>query len=352
MALRSYIVAVSIGALVLCVAADEPAPRFAVATMVFGGSTRHGGQDGYTLGAVALAGSVQEAAVLRRVDLVALVTDDVSSPNRGALQRASWIVRSIPSLEHVCFGFSKLGGWGLHEYARVLLVDADVVAARPRALLALLPLALRQGIRFAVAPDILPADRFNSGVMVIDPEPTIHAALLALAGDGGDENDVELERPVVLGFADGPERAAQTAARINQRRYRGDQDLLRVAFVQWWSSPHLGPVAEAASWPPTAARKDAWGAGAAEDLGESWASELRSVLGNVPEDQLERALWGDWSSLAIDNATGRWESPTCSRLNVQTIESDRLSVGAVLASVATARLGCEFNALVTMQVFF
>jgi hypothetical protein len=56
--------------------------RFAVATLVSGGTSRHEGQDGYTLGAVALAGSLYASAIERHVDLVAMVTSDVSVSNR------------------------------------------------------------------------------------------------------------------------------------------------------------------------------------------------------------------------------------------------------------------------------
>ena len=78
--------------------------RAAVATLVSGGTTKHGGQDGYALGAVALAGSLRPSCGARGVDMVTMVTNDVNDGNRLALSTAGWIVRNVTSLEEGCFG--------------------------------------------------------------------------------------------------------------------------------------------------------------------------------------------------------------------------------------------------------
>mmetsp|Transcript_61717 Transcript_61717/g.123740 ORF Transcript_61717/g.123740 Transcript_61717/m.123740 type:complete len:156 (-) Transcript_61717:1346-1813(-) len=88
--------------------------RFSVATLVSGGSTRHDGQDGYTLGAVSLAGSIREASRIRGVDLVAMVTPDVSLSNsserpwfgRGGYHRKSlaWNISALGFQSSTCGG--------------------------------------------------------------------------------------------------------------------------------------------------------------------------------------------------------------------------------------------------------
>jgi hypothetical protein len=88
--------------------------------------------------------------------------------------------------------------------------------------LALLPEALRAGVGFAAAPDVLPADRLNSGVLLIDPSPPVAAALLAAAGwsevgEGAAETkDGARPRPV-------PPEAVATSHRIAAGQYNGDQ---------------------------------------------------------------------------------------------------------------------------------
>jgi hypothetical protein len=66
-----------------------------VVTLVAGGTEKHGGQNGYTLGGVALAGSVRAACADRAVAMVAMVTQDVNHGNLVMLRDAGWELRTV-----------------------------------------------------------------------------------------------------------------------------------------------------------------------------------------------------------------------------------------------------------------
>mmetsp|Transcript_41519 Transcript_41519/g.76852 ORF Transcript_41519/g.76852 Transcript_41519/m.76852 type:complete len:492 (+) Transcript_41519:87-1562(+) len=358
--------------------------RFSVATLVSGGSTRHDGQDGYTLGAVSLAGSIREASRIRGVDLVAMVTPDVSLSNRASLVRAGWLPQEVFSLEHICFGFSKLNVWWLTEYARVLFADADVLVVKPGPFLALLPSALRLGVGFSAAGDALPSDRLNSGVLVVDPHPTTARALFAAVGfnapvgtdcsDNNDNEDFEPHLEASKGLPSSPSLALpwgladalETAERIADGRYRGDQDLIRWAFPQWWGGASLGPSAEHEieesarsqdpwSWPGLVALGD--GGVAAEDAGEQppvrkWAALFANSTGLEWNARDKRwypcSLEGGLSAASfVDPEAVRGGSCGASVCPDLGGGSHGRSPKDVLKTISSARLGSRFNTLMT-----
>lgn len=149
--------------------------------------------DGYVPG-VEVVGRSLQAAGCREPKLV-LATRDVSDGARKQLAREGWEVRQVdpidnPAADHLLFPrfasvFVKLRAWALTDLDRVVLLDADTLVLKNID-------SLFERRTFAAAPDFFMPDRFNSGVMVLDPSAdTFEAMLRALrvAGsyDGGDQ---------------------------------------------------------------------------------------------------------------------------------------------------------------------
>jgi glycogenin len=84
-------------------------------------------------------------------------------------------------------GYTKLNVWALLTYTKVVYLDADTVVCR-----CIDDLFLRPGApRPAAAPDVFPPDRFNAGVLVVEPSYQTFTSLLAATHahptyDGGD----------------------------------------------------------------------------------------------------------------------------------------------------------------------
>lgn len=150
--------------------------------------------DGYVPGVEALgrslkAGGTQEAMVL-------MVTADISAETRAELAGAGWQIREVEPIANPNpdaallfprFGnvFTKLRAWELVEFDKVVVLDADTIALQNIDDLFDRP-------EIAAAPDFFLPDRFNSGVMVLDPsKETFDRMVPALAGaksyDGGDQ---------------------------------------------------------------------------------------------------------------------------------------------------------------------
>lgn len=149
--------------------------------------------DGYLPGVEVLGKSLDASG--SSAPKVVLVTADISQAARDRLTRLGWQVRPIepienPAADRLLFPrfesvFTKLRAWQLTEFDRVVLLDADTL--------------VRQNIddlferrRFAAAPDFFLPDRFNSGVMLLEPAlDTFRQMTEALADagsyDGGDQ---------------------------------------------------------------------------------------------------------------------------------------------------------------------
>lgn len=159
----------------------------AYVTMIAGG-------DAYVPGVEALGNSLHATAPDEL--WVVMVTPDVSAAARTGLARQGWEIREVqpipnPNPEHTLlfprFGltFGKLRAWDLTGIEKVVFLDADTIVLRNLDGLFARP-------SFAAAPDFFFADRFNSGVMVLDPSPEVFRAMLDQLGkassyDGGDQ---------------------------------------------------------------------------------------------------------------------------------------------------------------------
>ncbi|CAM9286254.1 unnamed protein product, partial [Heterosigma akashiwo] len=82
-------------------------------------------------------------------------------------------------------GYTKLHIWNLVEYTRVLYIDADALVLEN------IDELFERNTNFAAAPDIFPPDKFNAGVLLIEPNKAIYSDLLSCIDslpsyDGGD----------------------------------------------------------------------------------------------------------------------------------------------------------------------
>ena len=149
--------------------------------------------DGYAPGVEVLGKSLEASGT--RCPRVVLATPDISDAARARLTKQGWLIRDVaaidnPSIDHVLFArfanvFTKLRAWELVEFDRVVLLDADTLVLQN-----VDELFDRPG--FAAAPDIFLPDRFNSGVMVLQPSETtfrrmVAALAVAETYDGGDQ---------------------------------------------------------------------------------------------------------------------------------------------------------------------
>ncbi len=148
--------------------------------------------DGYLPGVEALAQSLDESRT--GAPRILLVTPDVSAQARGQAEERGWQVREVrpienPGAEQLLFArfaqvLTKLRAWELADVRRAVFLDADTIV------LGNIDELFER--RFAAAPDFFLPDRFNSGVMVLEPSAGTFAAMMrALAGyqsyDGGDQ---------------------------------------------------------------------------------------------------------------------------------------------------------------------
>jgi alpha-N-acetylglucosamine transferase len=167
--------------------ASRGGARHAYVTMMVGG-------DAYVPGLEALGRSLAETGTA--VPRVAMVTGDVDGKARARLTAQGWILREIEpianpleegALLYARFAatFTKLRAFDLAEFDKIVFVDADTVVLRNVD-------ELFERPAIAAAPDFFMPDRFNSGVMVIEPSHELfgrlHASLLASPTyDGGDQ---------------------------------------------------------------------------------------------------------------------------------------------------------------------
>jgi glycogenin glucosyltransferase len=152
------------------------------------------GGDGYLPGVEVLGRSLAETGT--QIPRFAMVTADVSAAARATLRAQGWNVGEIEPIEsptaettqlfpRFAMTFTKLRAFGLAQFDKLVLLDADTVVLRN-----VDDLFERPG--FAAAPDFFLPDRFNSGVMVIEPSAalfdTLHEALVRVGSyDGGDQ---------------------------------------------------------------------------------------------------------------------------------------------------------------------
>jgi alpha-N-acetylglucosamine transferase len=150
--------------------------------------------DAYVPGVEALGESLRETGT--SVPRVVMVTPDVPPEARERLAARGWILRPVAPIanprpdEELLYSrfaatYCKLRAFELVEYDKVVLLDADTVVLRN-----IDDLFARPAI--AAASDFFMPDRFNSGVLVLEPSLELTGRLLvALAAaptyDGGDQ---------------------------------------------------------------------------------------------------------------------------------------------------------------------
>lgn len=100
---------------------------------------------------------------------------NVTTEGRSTCSDSTWVQAEL----------TKLHVWNLTRFQKVVYLDADTLVVANIDELFTLPCS------FAAAPDIFPPDRFNAGVMVIEPNAQVFRDMLAAVGnlpsyDGGD----------------------------------------------------------------------------------------------------------------------------------------------------------------------
>jgi alpha-N-acetylglucosamine transferase len=149
--------------------------------------------DGYLPGVEVLGKSLEASG--STAPRIVLLTSDISGAARGRLTALGWQLRDIepienPAADRLLFPrfatvFAKLRVWELVDFDRVVLLDADTLVLKNVD-------DLFERREFAAAPDFFLPDRFNSGVMVLEPSADTFRrmiAALSAAGsyDGGDQ---------------------------------------------------------------------------------------------------------------------------------------------------------------------
>ena len=152
------------------------------------------GGDAYVPGIEALGQSLIQTGT--QVPLVVMVTPEVPAAARQSLAARGFILRDIEPIKNprpdcellyprFALTYSKLRAFELTEYDKVVWLDADTVVLRNIDELFARPC-------LAAASDFFMPDRFNSGVMVLDPSAELFGKLMvSLAAaptyDGGDQ---------------------------------------------------------------------------------------------------------------------------------------------------------------------
>jgi alpha-N-acetylglucosamine transferase len=150
--------------------------------------------DGYLPGVEALGRSLDRAGA-QHPKLV-LLTPDVPLSARDKLAAGGWLLRDIEPIANpnpktgqlyarFADSFTKLRVFELEEVEKVVFMDADTIALQNID-------ELFERPAFAAAPDFFLPDRFNSGVMVIEPNRALFKRMTEAFGssssyDGGDQ---------------------------------------------------------------------------------------------------------------------------------------------------------------------
>jgi len=149
--------------------------------------------EGYAVGVEVLGKSLEASG--SKVPRLVLVTNDVGAGARGRLEKLGWRIQEIAPMEGLAVDkllfprfanvIAKLRVWECVEFDRVVFLDADTLVLQNID-------SLFERTGFAAAPDFFMPDRFNSGVMVLEPSRETFAKMVAaLPGpasyDGGDQ---------------------------------------------------------------------------------------------------------------------------------------------------------------------
>jgi glycogenin glucosyltransferase len=150
--------------------------------------------DGYVPGVEALGRSLDRTATVH--EKVLLVTPDVPAAARQTLSEGGWRVQQVEVIENpnpstsqlfarFANTFTKLRAFELTDYDKLVLLDADTIVLQNID-------DLFERPNMSAAPDFLLPDRFNSGVLVVEPdkrlfERMLESLLTSESYDGGDQ---------------------------------------------------------------------------------------------------------------------------------------------------------------------
>mmetsp|Transcript_1858 Transcript_1858/g.5613 ORF Transcript_1858/g.5613 Transcript_1858/m.5613 type:complete len:307 (-) Transcript_1858:23-943(-) len=154
----------------------------------------------YIIGAEVLAKCLRHVGATRY--LVALVGPLLDMNDEQRLKAAGLITRRVEDIQifeivelldrpYFNTTFNKLHVFGLFdEYDKVVFLDADVLVLKN--IDELFDVDISTGYPFAAAPEIMPPDRFNTGVLVVAPSKETYRELLLAARsmrspDGSDQ---------------------------------------------------------------------------------------------------------------------------------------------------------------------
>lgn len=148
--------------------------------------------DAFLIAAEVLIKSLRKHSVGER-PVVALVTANVGTHARKSLAKFGASIRDVEaiptpaeaasvagsSISHepgwVGTGYTKLHLWKLTEFHKVVYIDCDCLVTEN-----IDELFLRPGKPCpAAAPDVFPPDRFNAGVLVVEPSSAVFADMMS-----------------------------------------------------------------------------------------------------------------------------------------------------------------------------
>ncbi len=151
------------------------------------------GDGSYLPGLEALGASLDASGA--SAPKVVMVTPEVPRHVLQTLEGQAWQIRPVERLDAPIKGdplfprfrntLTKLRAWELVEYDKLVFLDADTIVLSNVDELFDRP-------SFAAAPDFFLPDRFNSGVMVLTPDPKVFGQMLQILStgesyDGGDQ---------------------------------------------------------------------------------------------------------------------------------------------------------------------
>jgi glycogenin glucosyltransferase len=153
--------------------------------------------DSYVVGVQALVLSTLKNSIIER-PFVVLHTEGVSKTSLKVLQRVKHVIlvkvdalkgpvdaaRTVAAWQD----YTKLTIWSMEAYQRVVYLDADMLVMR--SIDELFDVDLGDA-RFAAAPDVFPPDRFNAGLLVVEPDISVFQRMIERlpslkSYDGGD----------------------------------------------------------------------------------------------------------------------------------------------------------------------
>ncbi len=157
--------------------------------------TSHG--EGDVPGVEALGASLRASGT--REPMMVMAGRDVSPKARARLAALGFWIRDIEPLGGEARPrrrLEKLRVWELAEYDRVVFLESDALVLRNVD-------ELFERPELSAAPDLLDPERFDTGVMVLEPSQETFSKLAEAAGAEGDEGEQGLLNRVFAGWRSG-----------------------------------------------------------------------------------------------------------------------------------------------------